>query len=123
MVVYLNEYTKGVIAKYGIVDKTNFVFSIVDSKASAIENHTHINNFIRYINQHIKNFAKVIEIDEKISTYYARHTFATTAIRKGASMEFVSEALKHTNMKTTMNYFAGFENETKKEFAKKLMEF
>lgn len=80
-------------------------------------------NFIRYINQHFRNFAKSIGIEEKVSTYWARHTFATNAIRNGASMEFVSEALSHSSINTTRAYFAGFENEEKKEFAKKLMDF
>ena len=38
-------------------------------------------------------------------------------------MEYVMEALSHGSMKTTQGYFAGFEDQTKKEFSKKLMDF
>jgi hypothetical protein len=38
-------------------------------------------------------------------------------------MEFVSEALSHSNMKTTKGYFAGFEDEAKKELMETLMNF
>ena len=38
-------------------------------------------------------------------------------------MEFVSEAFNHHDLKTTQNYFAGFEDEQKKEIADKLMDF
>ena len=38
-------------------------------------------------------------------------------------MEFVMETLSHNNMKTTVGYFAGFEDKDKKEFMKKLMNF
>jgi integrase/recombinase XerD len=38
-------------------------------------------------------------------------------------MEFVMEALGHADTKTTKNYFAGFEDKSKKEIAEKLMQF
>ena len=48
---------------------------------------------------------------------------ATQAIRSGASMEFVGEALGHSNIKTTQGYFAGFQDDNKKDFMEKLMQF
>ena len=75
------------------------------------------------MNQHLKKLAKDNNLPEEISTYWARHSFATNSIRKGASMEFISEALNHSDMNVTKNYFAGFEDKTKKEFADKLMDF
>jgi hypothetical protein len=38
-------------------------------------------------------------------------------------MEFISEALNHSDLSVTQNYFAGFEAETKKTFAKNIMNF
>jgi site-specific recombinase XerD len=87
------------------------------------EKHIRVKNFTRFINQHLKQLAESVGITNNISTYWARHTFATLAIRNGATMEFVSEALNHKDMKTTQNYFAGFDDETKREFANKMMEF
>ncbi len=123
--VYLTKFAKGVIAKYGNPDKTakNYVFPIIDQKADPVEKHRQLKNFVRYINQHFLKFAKKAGINEKVSTYWARHSFATNAIRSGASMEYVSEALSHSNLSTTKNYFAGFEDEKKKEIASKLMDF
>jgi site-specific recombinase XerD len=74
------------------------------------------------VNQHILKFAKDNGIEEKLSTYWARHSFATNAIIAGASMEFVSEALQHSSINTTRGYFAGFENDKKKEISTKLMD-
>jgi integrase/recombinase XerD len=53
-------------------------------------------------------------------TYAARHSFATILQRSRASTEFISEALGHSNVKTTQNYLARFEDETKKETTKTL---
>ena len=123
--VYLTEFAKGVIDKYGNPDKSpnSYIFPIVDHKAAPEERHRHLKNFVRYINQHFLKFAKKTGINEKISTYWARHSFATNAIRSGASREYVSEALSHSNLGTTKSYFAGFEDEKKKEIANKLMDF
>ena len=38
-------------------------------------------------------------------------------------MEFIQESLGHKNIKTTQNYFAGFENDAKKEIAESLLNF
>ncbi len=123
--VYLTEFAKGVIEKNGNPDKSpnSYIFPIIDNKAAPEEKHRQLKNFVRYINQHFLKFSKKAGINEKISTYWARHSFATNAIRSGASMEYVSEALSHSNLNTTKNYFAGFEDEKKKEIASKLMDF
>ena len=80
-------------------------------------------NFTRFINQHFKKYALSLGITEDISTYWARHSFATRAIRIGLSMEFVSEALNHSDLKTTKNYFSGFTDEVNKINSDKLMNF
>ncbi len=125
VIAYLNNFTKNVIEKYGNADKSpdNYVFQIIDPTASPEKRHRQIGNFIRYINQHLAKYTKSLGINEKISTYWARHSFATNAIRNGGSMELVSELLAHKNLKTTIGYFAGFENETKRDLINKLTEF
>ncbi len=123
--VFLTDFTKTVIDKYGNANKGSdeYVFGIIEPKDTAIEIQRKVSNFVRYVNQHIKLLAKQNGIEENISTYWARHSFATNAIRQGASMEFVSEALRHTNLNTTKGYFAGFEDEKKREISEKLMQF
>jgi integrase len=46
-----------------------------------------------------------------ITTYYARHSFATILKNSGVSTEFICEALGHTSLQTTKNYLAGFEQD------------
>jgi integrase/recombinase XerD len=123
--IFLNDFTKSVIEKYGNPDKNpdTLIFPILNHQVSPEQKYKLLNNFIRYVNQHMVNFAKTLGINEKISTYWARHSFATNAIRNGASMEFISEALSHSNLNTTKNYFAGFDNEKKREFSENLMNF
>jgi site-specific recombinase XerD len=125
IIVYLNDFTKMVLEKYANKKekKDDFVFPIINAQMSSEEQRREIQNFTRFINQHMKLLCKKNELPSDISTYWARHSFATHAVRSGASMEFIQESLGHGNLATTMNYFAGFEEETKKEFANKIMEF
>jgi integrase/recombinase XerD len=123
--VYLTDFAKQVIEKYG-TDKNNkkqTIFPILDLSVSEFKQFTAVKNFTRFINQNFRKFAKSNGVDVAVSTYWARHSFATSAIRKGASMEFVSEALNHSDLKTTQNYFAGFAEESKRELMNTIMEF
>lgn len=125
VIVYLNDFTKLVIEQYGNPKRlpNEYIFPIVEHSADYDKMHTQLKNFIRFINQHFEKFANGLGISEKVSTYWARHSFATSAIRNGASMEYVSEALSHSNLKTTQSYFAGFEDDRKKEISEKMMQF
>ena len=121
--IYLTDFTTSVIEKYGNKDKSGFVFNIIDIKEDNETQYKKIKNFNRYINDHIKRIAIANDLPKDISFYYARHSFATNSLRKGVSMEFISEALNHSDLNVTKNYFAGFEDEAKKEFANTIMDF
>ncbi len=123
--VYLNDFIREILEKYG--NKTGLpddhVFSIVNKYDSPEEQLKMLKNFIRFIGQHMDLYAKSLGIQTSVNVKISRHSFATTSILKGQSMEFAQEALGHSNIRTTQAYFSGFEDETKKEFAQKLMDF
>jgi len=121
--IYLTDFTNFVIEKYGNKKEKEYVFDIIDITDDNLVQYKKIKNFTRYINDHIKRVAKRNELPNDISTYWARHSFATNSLRKGVSMEFISEALNHSDLSVTKNYFAGFEDEAKKEFANTIMDF
>jgi len=125
IVVYLTDLARNVILKYGNsnANPDQYIFKIINNNMSELEKQKRINNFTRFINQHLKKIALANDLPFDISTYWARHSYSTSAIRKGASMEYVSEALGHSNLSTTKGYFAGFEDDKKKEIANKLLEF
>ena len=71
----------------------------------------------------MKTIAEDLSIKKPVTTYAARHSFATVLKRSGASTELISEMLGHSNLKTTKNYLASFESETLKHTAKALTAF
>jgi len=64
------------------------------------------------VNDHIKKIAKLANIDEKVTTYYARHSWATIGKRNNLPITLISEALGHADTKTTEIYLASFDDET-----------
>jgi len=57
------------------------------------------------MNVYLKELATICEVDKKLTTHVARHTFATTVtLLNGVSIEVVSKMLGHTNIKTTQIY-------------------
>lgn len=125
IVIYLNDYALKIIEKYGNKNQhpSQLIFNIINEFQNIEEQQSKIKNFTKFINQNLKKFAEKNNITGEISTYWARHSFATNAIRNGASMEFISEALNHSNLKVTQGYFSGFEDNAKKEFMQNLMNF
>lgn len=123
IVIHLTDFTDSIISRYGNLNKTGFVFDIIDLKEDSAMQYKKIKNFTRFVNDHIKRIAKANDLPDDLSSYWARHSFATNSLRKGASMEFISEALNHSDLNVTKNYFAGFEDEAKKEFANSLLDF
>jgi site-specific recombinase XerD len=57
------------------------------------------------MNDYLKELAKACEINKKLTTHLARHTFATTiTLSSGVPIETVSKMLGHTDLKTTQIY-------------------
>ena len=63
------------------------------------------------VNGHLKKLAKHAEIDENLTTYYARHSWATIGKRNNLPITLISEALGHADTKTTETYLASFDDE------------
>lgn len=123
--IYLNDFAKQIFAKYGNpkITPETLVFDIIRADLSPEAQRKKIITFVSMINHNLKRICKENGLSDNVSFYWGRHTFATAAIRNGASMEFVSEALGHNNIQTTAAYFAGFDDQSKKEFAATLMNF
>ncbi len=123
--VPINKVAMDILIKYSNSSKNHedYIFSIVSFNDTEEQKFKKIKNFTRFINQNLKKLAIDNGITDEISTYWARHSFASIAIKFGKSMEFVGDAFGHGDKKTTQNYFSGFDDESKKEFSDQLMNF
>ena len=102
-------------------DPERYVFHVLDYEITVAQEFERVKGFVKKINNNIDTVAKSLGITKKVTTYTARHSFSTVLKRAGASTELIKESLGHSSMQTTENYLDSFENEVKKEFAKKLL--
>ncbi|MET3537726.1 tyrosine-type recombinase/integrase [Chryseobacterium limigenitum] len=123
--VLLTSFSKVVISKYQKKETSpeDFVFNIISKEDTATEKVRKIENFTRFVNDHIKNLAKANEITAEISTYWARHSFSTMALNSGANIELIGEYLGHSDIKTTKNYLSGFDDANKEAIINKITDF
>lgn len=99
-----------------------FIFPILKGDESDIERCNKTKYFTRSINRRMQNISKALGITH-ISTYTARHSFATVLKRSGANIAYISESLGHQSIKTTENYLANFEREERAKNAELLTRF
>jgi site-specific recombinase XerD len=72
-------------------------------------------------NGYLKELAALANIDKPVSAHTARKTFATTiGLRNGMSMEVVSKALGHSNIRITQESYADLQNDRIREEFEKL---
>jgi len=123
--VALVEDADNIIKKWGNPrkDGNTYIFPILEKGVSAERERQLIQQITHLVNDHMKDIATSLKIQNDVTTYAARHSFATILQRSGASIAFIGEALGHSNIKTTQNYLAGFEDEAKKETVKALTAF
>ena len=88
--------------------KNDFVFPIgYDGSVATFKKYT---SDRRLVNKLLKQIAKDAGIEEKITSYYIRHSWATIAKNMGISTEIISEGLGHHSIKTTEVYLKSFDN-------------
>ena len=92
-----------------------YIFPILKPGMDDEKQYSHIHGFVRNMNRSLVRIAKDAGVGKHISTYTARHSWATIAKNSGASVEYIMEALGHANVTTTHRYLAGFDNKTRRK--------
>ncbi len=90
---------------------TKYVFPLLlqnNLTPSQIANRKH--KTLSKYNKDLKEIASLCKIDKKLTSYVARHSFATNLKYKGISTDIISEAMGHKNLSITQAYLKDFEN-------------
>jgi integrase len=113
-----------IIDRWGNPDTSpqNFIFAYLTEGMTPEEERRIVKNVTSLINKKMRAIGKALGYGN-ISTYTARHSFATVQKRSGTSTSFISDALGHTNEKVTENYLDSFEEEAMIKNAEKLTAF
>ena len=90
--------------------ENEFILNVVKSSDPKIQL-KQISDELRRYNKSLKEIGKICEIESSISSYVARHSYATSAKKLGVPISVISESLGHATEKTTQIYLDSFEND------------
>ena len=124
IMVPLDENLLYIIKKRGNKSKKkeDYIFPILKHGLTPQQEYDHIKTFVRNTNKRLTRVGVELGLSLKVTSYVARHCFATIQKNNNAPLAYISEALGHSNLKTTQNYFGRFEDEGLKVFHSGLME-
>nr|WP_290532389.1 site-specific integrase [Alistipes sp.] len=76
---------------------------------------------ITKVNRALAEIGKELKIPIKLTTYVARHSYATVLKRSGVPTSIISESLGHSSERVTQIYLDSFENERMNEVMQHLI--
>ena len=102
-----------ILEKYGTAGHgEDYIFPILNrhehTTPQQIFNRLH--KVLRKVNRELKVLGEMIGLEMPLTTYVARHTYATVLKRSGVSVALISESLGHSDLSTTQIYLDSFEN-------------
>lgn len=97
---------QAILDKYPEND-TEYLFPIITSLTANPRNQYRNRHYA--VNRNLKTVAEIIGLKIPLTTYVARHSWASIAKSKGISVSVISEGLGHDNEQTTQIYLASLD--------------
>ena len=115
---------QSIIERWGNPDKkpNNYIFPYLTGDEDLTKKKNIIHDVVKRTNKRLKKIGAAVGVDG-LTTYTARHSYATVLKRSGANIAYISESLGHTDLKTTEDYLASFEKDERKKNAALLTNF
>ena len=101
-----------IIHSYCSVDTTSpYLLNLLDRAGKGEEAYKEYRRQLRILNCNLARLAVLCGISEKVSSYTARHTWATLAKFCEVPVEIISEGLGHSSPEITRTYLKRFESD------------
>jgi len=126
IVVVRNAKINALILKWGRAwakPYNGYLFDILDVSDQGEPARLKVELFTHFVNEWMKDLGKELGFDLSLTTYVARHSFATILVRSGAPLALAKQTLGHASIATTEKYFAGFDLAAQAEYTKALVNF
>ena len=109
--IKINDNIK-LILDYYINDKNkeDYIFPIINNEENETAKRSNIKNALRIYNKHLKQIGEQIECSIPLTSYVARHSWASIANFSGIHIGVISQGLGHEDIKTTQTYLANFDH-------------
>lgn len=100
-----------IINKYKSADNP-YLFPILSSQPlTESQQRNRIRQVAKSVNRNLKAIGEELNLPIDLTTYVARHSFATVLKRSGVNTSIICEAMGHSSEKVTQIYLDSFENE------------
>ncbi|GAB3953307.1 site-specific integrase [Spirosoma harenae] len=105
-----------ILERYRVGEKpypTEYVFPILHSALhkTPTQKHNRASKIMGQVNKDLKSIGTATGIETPLTTYVARHSFATSLKRSGVATGIISEAMGHSDERTTQIYLSGFDTD------------
>lgn len=120
----LSEQAKQIIYQYSdYQQEAEYLFPILHCKRhiTPMQKSNRVHKICHQVNTELRVFAQELGITAEVTTYVARHSFATILKKSGVNIGIISQALGHQDIKTTQIYLSKFDNEQVDEAMKNLL--
>ncbi|MEB0260506.1 site-specific integrase [Mucilaginibacter sp. 10I4] len=93
-------------------ERESYIFPILNTNIhiTPTQKYNRVHKVLTRVNKDLKEIGKDAEIDTPLTSYVARHTFATVLKRSGVSTAIISESMGHQTEAITQTYLKSFEN-------------
>ena len=88
-----------------------YLLNILNGSLSGKEAYKDYQRALRMLNLQLYRLSRVCRLGKRLSSYAARHTWASIAKSCGIAVEVISEALGHASITTTEGYLKQFDND------------
>lgn len=120
----LSKEASTIIEKYSTYQqKAEYLFPILHCKRhiTPMQKSNRVHKICHQVNTELRTFAQELKITAEVTTYVARHSFATILKKSGVNIGIISQALGHQDIKTTQIYLSKFDNEQVDDAMKNLL--
>ena len=118
----LSEEALQIIRRYAVESK-GYLFPILNAQLhkTPLQKQNRIHKMLGKVNKNLKLLAAQFGVEANLTTYVARHSFASVLKKSGVNIALISEALGHSDLATTQIYLDSFDNEQVDEAMKNLL--
>ena len=99
-----------------------YIFNVLTPNVSETEMLQKVRSKIAGINISLKRIASKLGLTDEISTYFARHSFATNQMNSEVPLAYISKQLGHSNLAITQDYLDSFTTEKSVEYQSNLLD-
>lgn len=100
----------------------SYIFPVLEESMSDFQKMRAVQQFIQMVNTYLKKIAKELGIERNLTTYFARHTFATVLKRNGFSPMVIKDQLGHASFSTTEKYLDSIEDDVRESISETLLQ-